>query len=414
MEEHAGLAPTSHGCGGDCIRHPGSNECNNVRESGTPAEWKSVRLFGVKLTDYQNFNSIRQEHRMQGMMRKCVSMDNLGLMGLKQPLQRHSNSAALHRAHMETAAALQPMWLESAGLGNGAVYAGETTQSGYASDGLMQSSSMSSRERRKGVPWTEEEHRLFLAGLQKLGKGDWRGISRNFVTSRTPTQVASHAQKYFLRQCNLNKRKRRSSLFDMNAVPATNTTEEHPQSIAAAELNQPIWELGVRQLMAPSSSGVIHPLSKLQMPSAIPTSVSADLCLGRSSCLQGQEPRVFADRLSSRHQGKHANTILFSNKAVTLEDVSARTGVDKPVISISSSSSSRSLSSSPSSSSLCRIDEASELSSLSLSIAPPMPTDVASELALKLEPPMASRQSGIFSPASKVCERKDVLLVAGA
>ncbi|KAF3569243.1 hypothetical protein DY000_02017485 [Brassica cretica] len=32
-----------------------------------------------------------------------------------------------------------------------------------------------------GVPWTEEEHRTFLNGLEKLGKGDWRGISRNFV-----------------------------------------------------------------------------------------------------------------------------------------------------------------------------------------------------------------------------------------
>lgn len=66
-----------------------------------------------------------------------------------------------------------------------------------------------------GVPWTEEEHRLFLIGLQKLGKGDWRGIARNFVTSRTPTQVASHAQKYFIRQSNANRKKRRSSLFDM-------------------------------------------------------------------------------------------------------------------------------------------------------------------------------------------------------
>ena len=41
--------------------------------------------------------------------------------------------------------------------------------------------------------------RLFLLGLDKFGKGDWRSISRNFVISRTPTQVASHAQKYFIR-----------------------------------------------------------------------------------------------------------------------------------------------------------------------------------------------------------------------
>ncbi|EXB66876.1 Transcription factor [Morus notabilis] len=82
---------------------------------------------------------------------------------------------------------------------------------GYLSDGFI----AGAQERKKGVPWSDEEHRIFLIGLEKLGKGDWRGISRNFVTTRTPTQVASHAQKYFLRQNTLNKRKRRSSLFDV-------------------------------------------------------------------------------------------------------------------------------------------------------------------------------------------------------
>lgn len=78
-------------------------------------------------------------------------------------------------------------------------------------------------ERRKGIPWTEEEHRLFLMGLAKYGKGDWRSISRNFVITRTPTQVASHAQKYFIRLNSQNKKdKRRASIHDITTVAPSN------------------------------------------------------------------------------------------------------------------------------------------------------------------------------------------------
>ncbi|GAB2211155.1 hypothetical protein Droror1_Dr00016447 [Drosera rotundifolia] len=87
-------------------------------------------------------------------------------------------------------------------------------------------------ERKKGVPWTEDEHRMFLRGLKKHGRGDWRNISRNFVISKTPTQVASHAQKYFLRQVSTGKDRKRPSIHDITtstlADAAGSGNESHP------------------------------------------------------------------------------------------------------------------------------------------------------------------------------------------
>ncbi|KAE8696604.1 Transcription factor DIVARICATA [Hibiscus syriacus] len=97
--------------------------------------------------------------------------------------------------------------------------------------------SKSDQERRKGIAWTEDEHRLFLLGLDKYGKGDWRSISWNFVVTRTATQVASHAQKYFIRLNSMNKDRRRSSIHDITSVG--NTYISSPQGPITGQSNGP-------------------------------------------------------------------------------------------------------------------------------------------------------------------------------
>ena len=115
---------------------------------------------------------------------------------------------------------------------SGSMAVGGSRKGGKGSGGKKEQHS----ERKKGIPWTEEEHRLFLLGLEKYGKGDWRSISRNFVVSRTPTQVASHAQKYFIRLSSINKRdKRRASIHDITSVDQADLASVHAARQASQE-----------------------------------------------------------------------------------------------------------------------------------------------------------------------------------
>jgi SHAQKYF class myb-like DNA-binding protein len=66
--------------------------------------------------------------------------------------------------------------------------------------------------------WSNEEHLLFLKGLNEFGKGKWKDISTHYVKTRSCIQVASHAQKYFIRCANKSKKKNRKSMFDNTVI----------------------------------------------------------------------------------------------------------------------------------------------------------------------------------------------------
>ncbi|KAI3947205.1 hypothetical protein MKX01_019858 [Papaver californicum] len=74
------------------------------------------------------------------------------------------------------------------------------------------------------TPWIEEEHRQFLLGLRKLGKRDWRGIARNYVVSRTPTQFDTPAvpkeEPFFIES-------EMGEIDNVKSVPSLNLSLEH-------------------------------------------------------------------------------------------------------------------------------------------------------------------------------------------
>ncbi|XP_039126404.1 transcription factor MYBS2-like [Dioscorea cayenensis subsp. rotundata] len=146
---------------------------------------KEMRLFGVKIVERKlDIKEDDKGHGEEGeeKIRKTQSLNNLSTITIKPREAKHQ---------------------------------------GYLSDGLNIATSSKAKSRgyvrKKGRPWTTEEHMTFLIGMERLGKGDWKGISKNFVRTRTASQIASHAQEYFLRQIN-PKKKSRDSLFDAPVI----------------------------------------------------------------------------------------------------------------------------------------------------------------------------------------------------
>jgi len=88
--------------------------------------------------------------------------------------------------------------------------------------------------------WSEEEHNVFLDGLQTHGK-QWKTIS-NMIGTRTVVQVRTHAQKYFQKLERKNKTKSSASVAvsishtkasKRKSLPATLPSRKKAKSVAS-------------------------------------------------------------------------------------------------------------------------------------------------------------------------------------
>lgn len=93
--------------------------------------------------------------------------------------------------------------------------------------------------------WSDEEHNLFLKGLEMYGRGSWSNIAKH-VKTRTSTQVISHARSYFRKLEKINESvsgsKRKAS--DDEKPTAKKAKEEPTEKVARSRAPKVISGVG--------------------------------------------------------------------------------------------------------------------------------------------------------------------------
>lgn len=111
--------------------------------------------------------------------------------------------------------------------------------------------------------WTKEEHETFLEGLKKLGK-NWREISE-VIGTRSPVQVRTHAQKFFLKKAREERQLKGNDQLGLEYTSLKKNTKIMSSCIASVKEVKHNFDYEVLPTAPPPSSQDI--LSKIKTES---------------------------------------------------------------------------------------------------------------------------------------------------
>ncbi|PAN25147.1 hypothetical protein PAHAL_4G279300 [Panicum hallii] len=182
-------------------------------------------------------------HRMQGGNQHVVTNNNIMIGNFGTPLEDPS------MGNMEVLC--DPLMEEMEAIRKGVE--------------VPQRHPMPQKEKQHAVRfWTKEEHRKFLKGLDAYGRGSWKNISRHFLPNKTPVQICSHAQKYFRRLQNPNKKQRYSindvGLYDTELGVQNNASGWEGHTITGGAYNPNHYGSGDQPAAMNNLSQVTSPL----------------------------------------------------------------------------------------------------------------------------------------------------------
>jgi len=205
----------------------------------------------------------------------------------------------------------QPMKSSSHGLGRK-----------NSSCGSLSLSTAKSKAPEKTGRWTEEEHEVFLQGLEKHGK-QWKLIA-SMIGTRTVVQVRTHAQKYFQK---LERKNNPVPAAAASVVPVpapAMTTASKRKSLPASLPSRK--KQALKSVSSPKKPRISISLSSLA-PSPLPDRVSPPLVL---------YPSLSAENLSTISPSGVADVDL-SSSSYTDAHYSEGAGV-KSIVSVGANS----------------------------------------------------------------------------